>query len=126
MFANNNSNTLKKSAVSPDSISSKHLTHNPDDIAQVKQVIRDTAKRFQHKFLARTKPYIVGNTPTIADLLAYPELAQIPMIMDIHYTEWGEELSLLRMWLEKMEQLDFHDDVHGTVFKIGRMYKSKL
>lgn len=116
MFADNSDT---KKAAAP-----KHLSHNPNDIQQVKSIIRDVAKRFEHKFL-KDGNYIVGDTPSIADLLAYPEIAQIPMIMGIQYTEW-EELERLRNWLERMEQLDFHDDVHKTVVKIGKMYKSKL
>lgn len=116
MFADN-SDTKKEAAP-------KHLSHNPNDIQQVKSIIRDVAKRFQHKFLMDGN-YIVGDTPSIADLLAYPEISQIQMIMGVHYKEW-EELERLRNWLEKMEQLDFHDDIHRTVMKIGKMYKSKL
>jgi glutathione S-transferase len=116
MFADNSDT---KKAAAP-----KHLSHNPNDIQQVKSIIRDVAKRFQHKFLMDGN-YIVGDTPSIADLLAYPEISQIQMIMGIHYKEW-EELERLRNWLEKMEQLDFHDDIHRTVMKIGKMYKSKL
>jgi glutathione S-transferase len=118
MFANNG-DTQRVAAP-------KHLSHNPDDIQNVKLIIRDIAKRFEHKFLHNpTGDYIVGETPTIADLLAYPELSQVPMIMGIDYNEW-EELERLRRWLAKMEELPFHQDVHRTVYKIGKMYKSKL
>ena len=102
----------------------KHLSHNPADILEVKSIVRDVAKRFEHKFLNGSE-YIVGDAPTIADLMAYPEIAQIPMIMGIQYEEW-KELERLRAWLKKIEALEFHDDVHRTVFKIGKMYQSKL
>lgn len=119
MFADNSDT---KRAAAP-----KHLSHNPNDIENVKKIIRDIAKRFEHKFLNNpSEEYIVGNTPTIADVLAYPELSQIPMIMGIDYDEWDGEFEALRNWLGRMEQLEFHDDVHKTVCKIGKMYKSKL
>lgn len=104
-----------------------HLSHNPRDLEKVKAAIRDVAKRFQHKFLlANSSGYIVeGNAPTIADLLAYPEFAQIPQIMGIDYAEWPE-LEPLNVWLNKMSELPCHDDVHRTVFKIGKIFKSKL
>ena len=118
MFADNSD---KKRFAAP-----KHLSHNPNDIQNVKLIIRDIAKRFEHKFLNDdSKSFIVGDTPTIADLLAYPEIAQISMIMGTEYNEW-QELERLRSWLGKMETLPFHDDVHRTVCKIGKMYKSKL
>jgi len=85
------------------------------------------AKRFQHKFLVNNPSgYIVeGDSPTIADLLAYPDLAQIPQIMGIDYSEWPE-LEPLRIWMGKMSELPHHDDVHQTVYKIGKLYQSKL
>jgi len=120
MFTENSS--IAKSSM----VNTKHLSHNPNDIQNVKTIIRDTAKRFEHKFLnGKESEYIVGDSPTIADLLAYPEISQIPMIMGIHYGEW-DELERLRCWLKKMEELPYHEDVHRTVCKIGKMYKSKL
>ena len=108
-----------------------HLSHGSRDVENVKTTIRDVAKRFQHKFLvhengATSSNYIVeGDTPTIADLLAYPDIAQIPMIMGIDYSEWPE-LEPLRLWMGRISELPYHDDVHRTVYKIGNMYKSKL
>ena len=106
-----------------------HFSNSPNDVHQAKKMIRDVAKRFQHKFLldgdGYSKPFIVDDSPTIADLLAYPDLAQIPQIMDIHFSEW-DELGPLCSWIGRMERLPYHDDVHRTVSKIGRLYKSKL
>lgn len=114
-----------------------HLSHGAQDMQKTKSAIRDVAKRFQHKFLAADNDdstlsssggYIVeGDTPTIADLLAYPDLAQIPQIMGIDYREeWPEELEPLSNWMDKMAQLPCHDDIHRTVNKIGKLYQSKL
>jgi glutathione S-transferase len=69
--------------------------------------------------------FIVGDTVSIADLLAYPELAQIPQLLGINYGEW-QELEALRRWLDRMAKLPHHDDVHRTVSKLGKLYQSKL
>lgn len=104
------------------------LSKSPSDLIKLKSTIRDTAKRFQHKFLVNSRgssDFIVGDTPTIADLLAYPDLAQIPQILGIDYKEFPE-LEQLRRWLDRMASLPFHDDVHRTTTKLGKLYRSKL
>ena len=104
------------------------LSKSPSDLIKLKSTIRDTAKRFQHKFLVNSRgssDFIVGDTPTIADLLAYPDLAQIPQILGIDYEEWPE-LEQLRQWLDRMAKLPYHDDVHRTTTKLGKLYQSKL
>jgi len=104
-----------------------HLSNSTKDIDKTKATIRDIAKRFQHKFLANDSSYIVeGDTPSIADLLAYPDLAQIPQIMGIDYCEEWPELEPLSKWLDRMAALPEHDDIHKTIHKIGKMYRSKL
>lgn len=107
----------------------KHaLSKSPDDLLKLKSTIRDIAKRFQHKFLVNSREssnFIVGDHPTIADLLAYPDLAQIPQILGIDYCEWPE-LEELRQWLDRMAKLPYHDDVHRTTMKLGKLYQSKL
>ena len=62
------------------------LSRSPDDLMKLKSTIRDVSKRFQHKFLVNSREssdFIVGDTVSIADLLAYPELAQIPQLLGI-------------------------------------------
>ena len=104
------------------------LSRSPDDLMKLKSTIRDVSKRFQHKFLVNSREssdFIVGDTVSIADLLAYPELAQIPQLLGIDYGEWSE-LEALRRWLDRMAKLPYHDDVHRTVSKLGKLYQSKL
>jgi len=104
------------------------LSRSPDDLIKLKSTIRDVGKRFQHKFLVNARgrsKFIVGDEPTIADLLAYPDLAQIPQILGIDYSEWPE-LEELRQWLDRMAKLPYHDDVHRTATKLGKLYQSKL
>ena len=104
------------------------LSNSPADLIKLKSTIRDVAKRFQHKFLVNSRgsyDFIVGDDPTIADLLAYPELAQIQQILGVDYGEWPE-LEELRMWLKRMAELPCHDDVHRTPTKLGKLYQSKL
>ena len=104
------------------------LSRSTDDLIKLKSTIRDVSKRFQHKFLVNSREssdFIVGDTVSIADLLAYPELAQIPQLLGVDYGEWSE-LEALRRWLDRMAKLPYHDDVHRTVSKLGKLYQSKL
>ena len=104
------------------------LSAGEKDLIKLKITIRDVAKRFQHKFLVNSRgssDFIAGEEPTIADLLAYSDLAQIPQILGIDYDEWPE-LEDLRQWLDRMEQLPYHDGVHRTATKLGKLYQSKL
>jgi len=116
----------KNPGVSPSRTHS--LSRSADDLMKLKSTIRDVSKRFQHKFLVNSREssdFIVGDTVSIADLLAYPELAQIQQLLGIDYGEWSE-LEALRRWLDRMATLPFHDDVHRTVSKLGKLYQSKL
>jgi glutathione S-transferase len=79
-------------------------------------------KDFQRIFLKDTSSpsYINGiEHPTIADLQAYPEIAQLEQlkVMDID----KDAFPLLRGWLDRLSQLPEHDDIHQTVIKIGNM-----
>lgn len=67
-----------------------------------------------------TQLYVNGFThPTIADLIAYTEVAQLEQLKVINFT--ANEYPHLTPWLKQMSQLPDHDDVHQTVVKIGSM-----
>ena len=75
------------------------------------------AKRFETIFLS-SGPFINGfQQPTIADLFAYPEIAQLQQCGLVDYSE----LPRLCLWMDRMKSLPGHDDVHKTLFKIAEM-----
>ena len=77
------------------------------------------AKRFEVVFLTKS-PYVNGfNHPTIADLLAYVEIAQLEQI---HFLDYSD-MPILSKWLERMRHIKGHDDVHRTVMKLGEVMK---
>jgi glutathione S-transferase len=64
--------------------------------------------------------YVNGFThPTIADLIAYTEVAQLEQLKVMKFE--ASEYPYLTPWLEQMRQLPEHDDCHQTVVKIGSM-----
>jgi glutathione S-transferase len=79
-----------------------------------------TVKNFDRVFLKGNDGFIQGfSSPTIADLMAYTEIAQLQQLNFIQYSE--QETPNLVRWLEMMKQLPEHDDVHQTLFKISAM-----
>jgi hypothetical protein len=62
--------------------------------------------------------YINGfDLPTIADLVAYNEIAQMKQIGVCDY----KSLSVLCAWMEKMSTLPENDNVHQSLFKLGQL-----
>lgn len=75
------------------------------------------ASEFERKFL-KPNLYIGGSTiPTIADLAAYTEVAQMEQLGLARY----ENMPVLRSWLDRVSNLPEHDNVHQTVLKIAQM-----
>jgi glutathione S-transferase len=79
------------------------------------------ALRFEKTFLHHSDSCFIGGgeTPSIADLFAYCEFAQVTQlgIMDNY-----DGCDRLENWLAKMKQLDHHDDVHQSLFKLSSLY----
>ncbi|MEM7253635.1 MAG: glutathione S-transferase family protein [Pseudomonadota bacterium] len=64
------------------------------------------------------QPYLVGETPTLADLSAYQELGQNQR----RYADCTDfsPYCAIRAWLERMGALPYHDDVHAIWGLIGK------
>jgi len=85
-----------------------------------------TIKDFERIFLLSTPGCYVGGLPhpTIADLIAYPEIAQLTQLGIIQLPP--SDFPVLSQWLLNMQRLPMHDDVHKAVFKLSEMVnKSK-
>ena len=109
------------------------------DPENARDVALEMATEFQRVWL---KPYIAGvgneayfNTedapttfiagmshPTIADLIAYAEIAQMQQMEILKYTDY--DFPQLNPWLNAMQKLPHHDDVHRSLGKLCVLYKS--
>ena len=84
---------------------------------EVEPIVLKIAGKFEQTFL-RNGPYINGlDQPTIADLIAYTEYAQVVQIGVCNFTS----LPVLNAWLSNMQKLPEHDNVHKSVVKLGKV-----
>lgn len=79
---------------------------------------------FEQIWLSNSK-FIVGDKPTIADLMAYNEIAQLSQIGLLNYEVDGN-FTTLNTWMKEMRSLPFHDDVHKTLMKLAVIAKKQL
>lgn len=81
------------------------------------------ASEFDRVWLTSTGVFISGcSDPTIADLLAYCEIAQASQMGICDY----KGLPRVQKWLQAMQSLPFHDDVHSSLFKLRENYEKSL
>ena len=55
-------------------------------------------------------------SPTIADLIAYTEYAQVVQIGVCNFSS----LPIMNSWLNNMSKLPEHDNVHKSIIKLGK------
>jgi len=83
---------------------------------------QDAAATFDETWLTRGKYVAGGDAPTIADLLAYTELAQVEQLGYPAYSG----LPRLQHWLDNLRALPHHDDVHASLFKLAAIRQKML
>lgn len=75
-------------------------------------------QKFQDIFL-KNSDYVNGfDHPTIADLTAYTEIAQLHQLKIMSNFE---QFPATKSWMEKVATLPYHDDIHRTACKAGEM-----
>ncbi len=92
--------------------------------AKSEAVVQKEGNYFADTFLSHsTNNYIAtDDSPSIADFLAYCELAQAPQMLDIEY-----ENPAVSDFLDRVSSsLDHHDDVHRTLFKLKALFQAKI
>jgi len=97
----------------------------PELHASVKEESHKIALKFSDVFL-KSDAFIAGSSPTVADLFAYAEVAQIPQVLGSDFAFTAAEFDRLNAWLAAMSALPYHDDVHRTVGKVGEMFQQKV
>lgn len=84
-----------------------------------RELIQEMGEHFALNFLNSSYTgcdgvFIGGrDTPSIADLLAYGEFGQAPLLFDINYNN-----NKVREWLDACRNIDEHDNVHKSVLKL--------
>lgn len=91
--------------------------------ATSKKVVTNVLNQFEKMFLAST-PFILSNSPTIADISAYQEIGQCQekycdLIDFLPYTK-------VRAWMAAVEQLKGHQSSHDKAAKFFSMIKKAV
>ncbi len=89
---------------------------------EAKIKVNAVLEEFERCFL-KPNLYINGlHHPTIADLSAYTEIAQLEQLNLMRLD--ADRFPLICQWLLRMSQVPEHDDVHATVKKLGNTIKT--
>lgn len=80
-------------------------------------VVLKIASKFENTFLTQGDFVNGMDAPTIADLIAYPEYAQMSQCGLVDYSS----LPRLSAWMARMEALPEHDDVHRALMKLANL-----
>jgi glutathione S-transferase/autophagy-related protein 2 len=75
----------------------------------------------ENVFLSAT-PFIYADSPSIADISCFEELAQMDLLLPEY--DWNSH-PVLREWRMKMKQLPHHDEVHAVLEKVRAAGKKK-
>ena len=71
--------------------------------------------------------YIAGGSgPSIADLMCYCELSQITMLGLFDKQDLQEEYPKVQSWMQRMQQLPYHDHVHAALTTLGNVKTDDL
>ena len=101
-------------AVRPD------IVQSPEMIAMGRKKAEVALQAIEDSFLGSSSKFMLGaSTPTIADFMAYPEIAQIG-------PSFGDTADLtpfphILAWLEAMRQVPCHDEVHTALATLGKL-----
>lgn len=99
-----------------------------DVLKQHEEAIFKIANKFQTTFLnnnTNNNKYINNFvTPTIADFIAYPEYAQMSQLGIVNYKN-DPNLIKFNEWLNCMNKINMHDDIHKTLFKLASLIPPK-
>ena len=96
--------------------------HLPKASANDEQAARRVLNQLETGWLNSSKigggSFIAGTEdPTIADLLAYEEVAQAMVLGGLQLTE--REYPNLKAWTEKMQRLPYHDAAHAALYTLS-------
>ncbi len=115
-----------KAVIAPISFNMK-FTSEETEAARVNAI--KTLKSFNDQWLSQNDRFIAGtNKPSIADIFAYGELAQLLVVFkEQKVSEWEQvkELPNVRTWAAKMESLPHFDKIHAGIYKFKQAVQNK-
>ena len=89
----------------------------PEDFLKISQVnINRAFKALEDGWLAQSR-YLTGDQLTIADMSAYVEIGQLQNKFTNLYD--FTPFPNIRRWLEDMNQVAYHDEVHASLYELG-------
>ncbi|CUI12715.1 glutathione S-transferase, putative [Bodo saltans] len=93
------------------------LLEGPD----ILKLLRPSFLVLQHEGLLNSRPFLVGNVPTIADISVYCELDQLfyAKLLDL------QDFPDIQSWMKRLQALPHHDEVRRTLFKFIEILNSK-
>jgi glutathione S-transferase len=102
----------------------------PRQIEAARVKVMKTLKDFSEQWLQQRKFIASRDQPSVADLFAYGEVAQIIITFDeSKFSEWKDldAYPTVREWAKRLESLDHFDKVHNGLSKFRtHLRKSKL
>jgi len=88
-----------------------------EDFLKISQAnINKAFKALEDGWLAQSR-YLVGDQLTIADMSAYVEIGQLQSKFTNVYD--FSPFHNIRRWLEDMNQVAYHDEVHASLYELG-------
>ena len=88
-----------------------------EDFLKISQANLEKAfKALENGWLAQSR-FLTGDNLTIADMSAYVEIGQLQSKFTNVYD--FEPLPNITRWLEEMNQVAYHDEVHASLYELG-------
>ena len=94
----------------------KDLNFSEDFLKISHASINKAFKALENGWLAQSR-YLTGDQLTIADMSAYVEIGQLQSKFTNVYD--FTPFPNIRRWLEDMNQVAYHDEVHASLYELG-------
>ena len=94
----------------------KDLNFSEASLNISKVAVEKAFKAIEDGWLSKSL-YLTGDQLTIADIAAYVEIGQLQTMFTNLYN--FEPFPNIKRWLNDMQKVDYHDDIHVALFELG-------
>ena len=94
----------------------KDLNFSEASLNISKVAVEKAFKAIEDGWLSKSR-YLTGDQLTIADIAAYVEIGQLQTMFTNLYD--FEPFPNIKRWLNDMQKVDYHDDIHVALFELG-------